>query len=82
MLHHVPAASPEIADQIFEQGLRQGVQQGLQQAILRVLVRRFGDSSTSVSEQLARVDDPRRLEVLLDAAVAATGLEEFVGLLP
>jgi len=28
------------------------------------------------------VDDPRRLEVLLDAAVAATGLEEFVGLLP
>jgi hypothetical protein len=70
------------ADQIFERGLQQGVQQGLQQAILRVLVRRFGDSSSSVVERLAGVHDPPQLEALLDAAMFATSLDEFARQLP
>lgn len=68
------------ADRLILQGRVEGRQEGLRvarQAVLRVLTKQFGALPPSISVGLDRIDDPQRLEALLDAALSASTVEEF-----
>ncbi len=63
-----------------EEGRQEGRQEGLRvahQAVLRVLVKQFGALPPSIGAGLERIDNPQRLEALLDVALSASTLEEF-----
>ncbi len=60
-----------------EEGRQEGRQEGLRDAVLRVLTRRFGTLPPSSGAGLYRIDDPRRLEALLDVALSTGTVEEF-----
>jgi hypothetical protein len=59
-----------------EQGLEQGREQGLEQSIHRLLTRRFGPPSPSVTAELDALSAPA-LERALDAAIEAPDMEAF-----
>jgi len=54
-----------------------GRAQGLRQAVLRILTNRYGALPPSISAGLDRINDLRRLETLLDVALAAGAVDEF-----
>ena len=68
----------------FEQGLQEGRQEGRQagrleearRAVRRIVERRFGAMPPDLDARLARAGDLPALEALLDAAIAATALDE------
>ena len=66
-----------MATSIGERLLERGRVQGMQKAVLAVLEKRFSAVSPSLVEQLQLVEDPERLDALLDAALGANSLEEF-----
>jgi len=47
------------------------------QAVLALLTKQVGPLPPSVGAGLDRIDDPRRLEALLNVALSARTLEEF-----
>jgi hypothetical protein len=51
---------------------------GKREDVLQVLTKRFSAAPPTVAEHLLQVSDVERLDVLLDAALAAQSLEEFV----
>jgi hypothetical protein len=68
-------------EQGVQQGIEQGIEQGVRQAILRTLRRRFADVPDSVVAQVTRISDQDRLVALLDAAVDASTIDQFIGVL-
>lgn len=75
------AAEAQGLQQGLEQGLQQGLEQGLQQGtlrqLLRILTARFGSVSPEIQTQLATLA-VNQLEELVDLAITAETLEEFV----
>jgi flagellar biosynthesis/type III secretory pathway protein FliH len=68
-------------EQGVQQGIEQGIEQGVQQSILRTLRRRFADVPDPVVAQVTRISDQDRLASLLDAAIDASTLDQFIGVL-
>jgi hypothetical protein len=68
----------QLIERGFEQGLAQGRADGKRDDVLKVLTKRFGAVPAALGEQLEQVNDVERLDALLDAALAAQSLEEFV----
>jgi hypothetical protein len=64
-----------------QKGVEQGIEQGVRQAILHTLRRRFADVPDPVIAQVAVISDQDRLAALLDAAIDASTLDEFIGVL-
>ena len=63
-----------------QEGMEQGRQEGLRlarQALRGVLTKQFGSVPSSISAQLDQIEDPQRLERLLNSAFLAASLEEF-----
>jgi hypothetical protein len=58
--------------------LDRGRAAGKREDVLKVLTKRFGAVPPALGEQLQQVNDVERLDALLDAALAAQSLEEFV----
>ena len=48
--------------------------------VLKIVARQFGDMPAGLAGRLAGVTDPRQLDLLADAALAATSLEMFLQL--
>lgn len=71
----------EILEEGLERGLEQGRREGAWRQLVRVLEHRFGSVPPAVQMQLRRLDDVQ-LEALVDAALDAGTLEEFVQHLP
>ena len=67
-----------LGQQLVERGFEQGLAQGKRDDVLKVLTKRFGAVPPALGEQLQQVNDVERLDALLDAALAAQSLEEFV----
>ena len=67
-----------IGQQLIERGFEQGLAKGKRVDVLKVLTKRFGAVPPALGEQLQQVNDVERLDALLDAALAAQSLEEFV----
>jgi hypothetical protein len=65
----------------LEQGLQQGLQEGTKRQLLRLLERRFGPVPESLSDRLAGLS-VEQLEALVDEALAATTLDDFISHLP
>jgi hypothetical protein len=68
----------QLIERGVEQGLAQGRAEGKRDDVLKVLTKRFGAVPAALGEQLEQVNDVERLDALLDAALAAQSLEEFV----
>jgi hypothetical protein len=64
------------ADRMILQGREEGLR-AVRRAVQRVLIQRFGSLPSSMTIQLDQVDDPQRLETLLDTAFSVSALEEF-----
>jgi len=63
-----------------QEGVAEGRQEGLRvarQVVLALLTKQVGPLPPSVGAGLDRIDDPRRLEALLNVALSARTLEEF-----
>jgi hypothetical protein len=67
-----------IGQQLIERGFEQGLATGKRDDVLKVLTTRFGAVPPGLSEQLQQMNDVERLDALLDAALTAQSLEEFV----
>ncbi|MBD2491739.1 DUF4351 domain-containing protein [Aulosira sp. FACHB-615] len=61
----------------LERGLEQGLEQGARRQLIRVLQRRFGEISPSVVASLESAS-VEQLENLMDAAITASSLAEFM----
>jgi flagellar biosynthesis/type III secretory pathway protein FliH len=83
------AKTMTIADQLRQEGRQEGRQQGIQEgmskgqalalrgAVLRALEIRHGSCPSGISEALEAVEDPKRLEQLLDSAIRSESIESF-----
>ena len=67
-----------MATNLGQQLLDRGWAAAKRDDVLKVLTKRFGAVPPVLSEQLQQVNDVERLDALLDAALAAQSLEEFV----
>jgi len=74
-----------VFDRLIEMGREQGAKEGARSTarkdLLRVLRRRFGEASESLSNRLDRVDDLETLEHLVEEAAVAPTLEAFLAFL-
>ncbi|MGH2409513.1 MAG: hypothetical protein ACRDGS_03985 [Chloroflexota bacterium] len=61
-----------------EEGREEGIAQARRQDILRVLTRRYTAIPESVAAQIQRMTDPDRLARMLDVAIDARSLDEFL----
>lgn len=71
----------QLIERGYEQGLERGVAQERRQVTLRVLTNRFGDLPPDLGARLAQISDLGRLEALLDQALTASTLAEFMAAL-
>jgi hypothetical protein len=58
--------------------IREGRAEGKREDVLNVLTKRLSAAPPTLAEQLLQVSDVERLDVLLDAVLAAQSLEKFV----
>lgn len=59
------------------EGRSEGKLEGLRVALLTLLRRRFGIGSSEVADQLQTIDNPKKLEKLLERAIDARSLDEL-----
>jgi AcrR family transcriptional regulator len=75
-----------VFDRYFNRGLKEGIEKGREEeareAILRILRRRFGMTGPDVSPRLAAISSRSDLEALIDDAVVAATIEEFLSRIP
>ncbi len=68
-----------------EEGIEKGIEKGTlaeaRKNVLRVLRRRFGEPGDELREQIERIEDLGKLEMLLEEAAVAPSLEAFLSFL-
>lgn len=71
-----------IAEQLKQQGRQEGRQEGqlnaFRKAVLRALEIRHGIQHPKVGEALDLIEDPERLESLLEDALRSASVEDFL----
>jgi Uma2 family endonuclease len=77
----VPLPEEAAEQQGLEQGLQQGLQQGTRQQLLRLLTLRFGSVPENVEQSLQSLD-LNQLEELVEVALTAEAIAQFVNHLP
>ena len=86
-----------VFDMLFQDGLEKGLQQGIEKGIekgeekgrketarcsvLRILLRRFGPGAENLRARIEAIDDPARLEALVEEAAVVPSLEAFTSIL-
>jgi len=77
----VPLPEEAAEQQGLEQGLQQGLEQGARQHLLRLLTLRFGSVPENVEQSLQSLD-LNQLEELVEVALTAEAIAQFVNHLP
>lgn len=68
-------------EEALQEGRQEGLQQGLQQQLVRALAHRFGPISENIVARLEGIPS-EGLEALMDLALDAESLDDFVRRLP